>query len=110
MKTCVVTSTLGVTGCALSNWLLIEWTRGALRNAPQGLLPLPAFTGALFNLRHMLIVLVLIFVSVAVLHLRASKSSHRRAAFLFAGAWLIVLTITTLVPIACLLPWLSRVP
>ncbi len=51
MKSIIVVNTFGVAVTGSINWLLIDWTRTALMKAQEGLLPLPAFTNAIFKLQ-----------------------------------------------------------
>lgn len=76
VKCIVVLNALGVALSSLISWVLIEWAKAALLKSQQGLLPLPAFTNAVFKLQPALIAPVAIFLLISVLSVRSGSGKR----------------------------------
>jgi hypothetical protein len=95
--------------CAI-NWWLINWARKALGDAPQGTLPLPAFTQAVFHWQLALLAPLVIFALCAMMVVNSPERERWPGLALAGGTFATILAMGAAVSVACLLPWLPRVP
>jgi hypothetical protein len=110
MKRLVIVNAAALVVSSIVNWLFVSWVRKALLSSAQALLPLPALTNIVLRSQLALMAPLLIFVLILLVLTSAPNRGDWATALLTASTLSMIILMSAVVSVACLLPWLPRVP